>query len=250
MHAGSRQVSTGWARRRGGRVFSRRGSGGPSRRELFALAWANPPRNTRWQVTRGQRLELRDAGGAVIAWTKADRTLSSLKDPDGRMLVTFKPAVIKQVFSAGNILQLAAEGAIFGGTDALPGRGGQVSGPGLDLHDVSLGMTFAQIDLSGSQGPLARLLPAGHLNDRLIERALSPGDVSRVRERSPLIYTPSPTGADQLTDPSGRVVARADYGPAGPGQDRPAPQAIEVGDNDLPAAWLFAILLGCRNWHR
>jgi hypothetical protein len=52
-------------------------------------------------------------------------------------------------------------------------------------------------------------------------------------------------------DPAqGWAVARADHGPGGPGQDRTAPQAIEIGDNDLPAAWLFAILLGCRNWHR
>ncbi|HCU91505.1 MAG TPA: hypothetical protein DHU96_01580 [Actinobacteria bacterium] len=46
------------------------------------------------------------------------------------------------------------------------------------------------------------------------------------------------------------MVARADYGPAGPGQDRTAPQSIEAGDNDLPAHWLFAILVGCRSWHR
>jgi hypothetical protein len=231
-------------------VFSRRGGGGPSRREEFQQAWANPPRHTRWQVVRGQRLELRDSSEAVIAWTKPDRTLSSLKDPAGRMLVSFKPAVVKQVFSARNIVQLGIEGAVFGDVDALPGRGSQVSGPGLDLQDVSLMLTFAQIDLSGSHGPQVVLLPAGRLNDRFIDRVFSPADVSRIRQRSPLLYLPSPTGADQLSDPSGRVVARADYGPAGPGQDRTAPQSVEVGDNELPAAWLFAILLGCRNWHR
>jgi hypothetical protein len=26
--------------------------------------------------------------------------------------------------------------------------------------------------------------------------------------------------------------------------------SIEVVDNDLPGVWLFAILLGCRRWHR
>lgn len=152
-------------------MFNRRGSGGPSRRDQFAQAWANPPRHTRWQVVRGERLELRDNSGAVLAWAKPDRTVSSLKDPSGRMLVTFKPAVVKQVFSARNIL-----------------------------------------------GPQVALLPAGRLNDRFIDRTLSPADVSRIRLRSPLLYLPSPTGADQLSDPSGRVVAHADYGPAGPGR--------------------------------
>lgn len=231
-------------------MFSRRESAGPSPREQFQRAWADPPRHTRWQVVGGERLELRDNSGAVIAWTKPDRTLSSLRDPAGRMLVSFKPAVIKDLFSASNIAQLAIDGAVFGDTKALPGGRGPTSAPGLDLHDVSLGMTFAQIDPGGSQGPQVALLPAGRLNDRFIGRTLTPADVARVRQRSPLFYTVAPTGADQLADPSGSVVAWADYGPAGPGQDRTAPQSIEVLDNDLPAPWLFAILLGCRNWRR
>ena len=65
-----------------------------------------------------------------------------------------------------------------------------------------------------------------------------------------MFCTPGPSGADQLSDPPGNVVARADYGPAGPGQDRTAPQPTGAGDNDLPAHWLSAILVGCRNWHR
>jgi hypothetical protein len=233
-------------------LFSRGEGGGRSRREQFGEAWASPPRQTAWQIIPGERLELRDSGGALIAWMRGDRTLSGVRDPAGRLLVTFKPAIIKQLFSASNIAQLAVEGAVFGDTDvnAGPSRGGPANAPGLDLHDVSTGITFAQVAQTGPGGSPAAyvgLLPAGRLNDRVIGRSLGPSDVARIRQGSPLLYALAPDGAAQLSDPLGRVVARLRDAVPVPAE---GPQQIEIVDNDLPAPWLFAIVLGCRHGPR
>jgi hypothetical protein len=49
---------------------------------------------------------------------------------------------------------------------------------------------------------------------------------------------------DELSDSAGRGLAHAAEG-ADTGT-----WSIDVADNDLPAVWLFAILVGCRRWGR
>jgi hypothetical protein len=225
-------------------LFSRGGEG-PSRQQELAAALAAPPRGTTWELVPGERLELRDGSGGLIAWMKAGRSLSGLRDAAGRLLVTFKPAVVRQVFSGANILQLGIEGAVFGDTvNARPGGPGPGSVPGVGLHDVSTGITFAQV--GHGDGTHADLLPTGRLNERLLLRHLGPPEISRLRAASPLSYLTDQAGAGVLAGPAGRVAARIPGGLVQPGMTSPRP--VEIGDNDLPGGWLFAILLACWRW--
>ena len=186
-------------------------SGGQARRQQPAGTWPVPPRYTRWDVVPGARLELRDASGALLAWLAADRALAAVHGPGDRPLVAFRPAV------AGHS----------------------------SLQDVPAGLTFARIGPCPGGAAQVGMLPPGRLNDKRLALALSPGRVAQLRQGSPLRYAVDPLGAAELSDPAGRVLARADGGVAGG-----PPRSIEVGDNDLPVAWLFAIVLGCRGWQR
>ncbi len=211
-----------------------RGRGGGAERRLAAAGtWPAPPRYTRWDVVDGARLELRDASGALLAWMTAGPALPAVHDPADRPLVVFRPAAASQVTGRGAAAMIAA------GEDHRP-----ATAP-LNLHDVPAAMTFARIGPGPGGAARVGILPAGRLNDKRLARALSPGQVAQLRGRSPLRYAVDPLGAAELSDPAGRVLARADGGAAGE-----PPRSIEVGDNDLPVAWLFAIVLGCRGWRR
>ena len=215
--------------------------GGPARRQQAEVTWPVPPRYTRWDVVQGARLELRDPGGAVLAWVTADRTRPAVQDPAGRPLVVFRPAAASQLTGRGAAALTA--GAVPAG-QLVPAPGGPAMAP-LTLQDVPAGLTFARIEPGPGGAARVGILPAGRLNDRRLALALSPGRVAQLRQASPLRYAVDPLGAAELSDPAGRVLARADGGAAGQ-----PPRSIEVGDNDLPAAWLFAIVLGCRGWQR
>jgi len=221
-------------------------AGAPARRRQPADTWPVPPRYTRWDVVQGARLELRDASGALLAWLASGRALPAVHDPGNRPLVAFRPAAAGQ-FTGQGAAAMTAQGAVPwpGGGPRVPAPGGGPDTAPLNLHDVPGGLTFARIGACGGGAARVGILPAGRLNDKRLARALSPGRVAQLRQGSPLRYALDPLGAAELSDPAGRVLARADGGVAGG-----PPRSIEVGDNDLPVAWLFAIVLGCRGWHR
>lgn len=225
---------------------SRAQEGSNSSREWIDAKFARVPRRTTLTVVRADRLELRDPAGNVLAWTRADRALSSIKDAGGRPLVGFRPGV-KQMFSAANIATLAVEGAIFGADGpSRPVGPAAPAAPPLDLHDLTATFIFGQIQPIGDGQEVVGLLPPGRLNDRLVERKLGPSEVVRVRHRSPLVFRRGTGEVAELVDSAGAAVATVQL--AGDGQVGVDPRTIDAEDNDLPADWLFAIVLGCLHW--
>jgi hypothetical protein len=59
---------------------------------------------------------------------------------------------------------------------------------------------------------------------------------------------PAAPGIGELRDPSGQMVVRASDMGRQPNQRYADYQTLEVGDNDLPVVWLFAVVLGCQQW--
>jgi hypothetical protein len=186
-----------------------------------------------WRLERGERVELRGASGELIAWTKA-RASSAVRDPDGGLVATVKPVV---KFSGLDIAGMALDGAILGDAP-LPRAGGFRPGgqPRFAVKDPRSQVTFAAVSQSEG-GSRIDLLPDGAINDRLIGRHLDDQEVARLRERSPLSYAGTPGSVYELRDRLDTVLAREVISAAG--------SEIEVIDNPLPAAWLFATLLAC-----
>jgi hypothetical protein len=122
--------------------------------------------------------------------------------------------------------------------------------PPVNLRYVPVGLPFAQVQLDTHGTSRIELLPHGRLNDKVINRALAPAAVERIRARSPLRYEPGPINLAELSDPQGRVLARAPRADDAPEAQAESTWLIEVVENDLPSVWLLAILLGCRRWHR
>jgi hypothetical protein len=217
-----------------------------SARSAAALTSVEPPRQTAWTVARGERVEVLDAQGELIVWTRADRTLAGFHDASGRLVVMFSPAV-GRAFSAENLVETALDGAIGAGvgTTGTASRGGPVSGPALNLRDLPTGVVFAVVVPTGGSRSI-ELLPQGRLNDRVVRRRLDADFVARLQAGSPLGLTGVPPATEELTSADGRVMARATYEP---GPDADAPRTIEVLDNDLPAPWLLGSLWGAHHWH-
>jgi hypothetical protein len=193
------------------------------------------------------QVEVRDQHGALLAAASLEG--GAVRDPDGHLLVTFAPGA-KQVFSLGSIVGSALLGAIGGnaspqGTTSMRNP---VDAPPLNLKYVPVSLPFAQVELQQDGSAQIELLPGGRLNDKLIDRALPADATARIRASSPLHHTLDEGNTAELTDPSSRVLARAAYGSADPSTPGSS-WMIDVLDNDLPAVWLFAILLACRRWH-
>ncbi len=215
-------------------------------RERLAEAFADPPHEMTWEVTTGERIEVRDEAGEVFAWTMPGG--GTIKDPEGRLLVTFVPGV-KQMFSVSNVIGSAVSG-IFG-PEPPPWRpGGSPEAPPLNLRYVPASLPFAQLQVQADGTSRVELLPHGRLNDKVISRSISKVVIERIRARSPLLYQRSPLNLAALSDPGSRVLARVNHGNGDPEESTGSNWLIEVLDNDLPSVWLFAILIACDRWHR
>jgi len=214
--------------------------------DLLAEALTNPPHDTSWKVTTAERLEVRDEAGVLFAWTSQKG--GSVKDAGGRMLVSFVPA-IKQQFSRSSIIG-SALGGILGPNTPPWSPGGTTEAPPLNLKYMPLGLPFAQVQPEANGTDRIELLPSGRINDKIINRALAPEAVSRIRARSPLLYQRGPANLAELSDPQGCVLARVRSTADPPEERAESAWSIDVLDNDLAGVWLFAILLGCRRWHR
>jgi hypothetical protein len=214
--------------------------------ERLAEAFADPPHETTWEVTTGERIEVHDEAGAVFAWTKPNG--GSIKDPNGRLLVTFVPGA-KQMFSVSNVIGSAISGIL--GSEPPPWRpGGSPEAPPLNLRYVPASLPFAQLQLQADGTSRVELLPPGRLNDKVIGRSISTAVVERIRARSPLLYRRTPMNLPELSDPKSCVLARMHHGNDDSGESTGSNWLIEVLDNDLPSVWLFAILIACYRWHR
>lgn len=215
-------------------------------RERLAKVFADPPHDTTWAVTTGDRIEVLDEAGAVFAWTKPKG--GSIKDPDGRLLVTFIPGA-KQMFSVSNVIGSAVSG-IFG-SEPPPWRpGGSPEAPPLNLRYVPASLPFAQLQLQADGTSRVELLPPGRLNDKAIGKSISTAVIERMRAQSPLLYQRNPLNLAELSDPGRCVLARM-HQRDGDSEESTGPNwLIEVLDNELPGVWLFAILIACNSWHR
>ena len=191
---------------------------------------ADAPRDTRWEVVAGEHIEPRDRSGALLAWMKGERKSPAIRSADGRTLTQTLPLMR---VSAGDLVRLAVDGILQTGTQPVAGgfRAG-IEGPALRIKDVPTGVSFAEV--AGDRQVVA-LLPEGRLNSRMIERALSPAEVTLIRERAPLRFV-----RPELLDAGGTLVARVLE------VDGASGWSIEVHDNFLPGVWLFSILLACR----
>jgi hypothetical protein len=214
-------------------------------REVLAAALADPPSHTSWQVTRGERFEVRDGSGQPFAYVNL--AASSIKDTDGRLLVTLVPAVM-QMFSLTNQLGSALSGMLSAENTPWHGGGGATEAPPLNLRYVPAGLSFARIHADPAGPARVELLPSGRLNDRSVVSKLAPELASRIRGRGPLRYRRGDGGVDELGDPQGRLLARLLT--ADTDRESDVLRSVEVLDNDLPGVWLLGILIGCRRWHR
>ncbi len=215
-------------------------------RERLAEAFADPPHETTWEVMTGERIEVHDEAGAVFAWTKPKG--GSIKDPDGRLLVTLVPGA-KQMFSVSNMIGSAVSGIL--GSEPRPWRpGGSPEAPPLNLRYVPASLPFAQVQLQADASSRVALLPPGRLNDKVISRSISTAVIERIRARSPLLYHATRLNLAELSDPRSCVLARMHHGNDDSEESTGSNWSIEVLNNDLPSVWLFAILIACYRWRR
>ncbi len=194
-----------------------------------------PPQQLSWLLARGERVELRERSGAVIAWTKTKPALSAIRDPAGRLLAQIKP---QAKLSGLEIANAAIEGVLIGYNPPGSGPSELAPRPPLAAKDMRSQVTFA-VTLQAGAGSQVALLPGGAVNSRLIGRSLEDSDVARIRAHSPLRYGPVDANAFELRDRSDAVIARELLG------SEHSTSEIDVLENPLPAAWLFAVLLAC-----
>jgi hypothetical protein len=201
-------------------------------RAVDRISLSEPPRQTRWEVVGGERTELRDAAGSVLAWTKAEGRSAVLHSADGRLLTQTLPLMR---VSRGDLVSMATNGMFGGDTPvATSGSAGLGQAAALRIKDVSTSVSFAEV---GGERALIQLFPPGPINSRMVARKLPAAEVARMRERGPLSFAPM---AGELVDAAGTVLVRT-HGPA-----ESESWSIDVADNFLPATWLFSILLACR----
>ncbi len=220
--------------------FGRRGDETGESRRVKPLP--PPPRHVSWRLEPGERIELRGRLGELIAWTKA-KSPATVRDPDGGLLIQIRPVT---KLSGVDIASAALDGALLGGAPPPSGTRTQPSPePALAVKDTRSQVTFAVVALA-TEGSQVGLLPGGAINQRLISRSLEEEDVARIRERGPLRYLATDAGGYELSDRANSVLARELI----PGDGTTSATEIQVLDNPLPSAWLFAILLTCAHQRR
>ena len=179
-------------------------------------AWDDPPRHVVWHVgEQTARHELFGPDGLVLMSVAPG---SALLDASGARLVRFRRALLGPEASKMRV------------TDAT-------------------GITIAEVAVDRRSDCEVRLLPPGTISDRIAEQTLGAERLDHLRDVSPLRHHLEDPGGSTLGDARGVVLARERSEDLNDLLDRSGrklrPWSIEVADNYLPAAWLFALIHAC-----